>query len=615
MFVLAVAMCFLAADAVPVNALVPGNINASSSKIITDGINNVAEEQAEMLKGLGLFFGTDHGFDLHRKLTRAEAAVLIVRFLGEEKKALEQNSKHPFTDVPAWASPYVGWLYQNKITNGVGTKLYGSAQDVTYEHFAVMLSRISIGSDDFISSGVGTEEERRFIDRENQDPPGTDFFRADAVSMLTRFMRCTYLKDQNEPITVAQLLLKKGVFTAEQFVKAGLKVYPVTYSQGEDGSLTARLEGVPFRKSKLTGINGDTSYPARETPYFYVWKDEGDATVLYRMDCLTLEADEVTRWTRENMPKPWHIAYFATLGGKDFLGIWHGDGVSLVSSDGMKTEKLAMGKDFGIDSKQYWEPYIWSNDKLVVTVDNTVFVITDNNVVHHVLQAGVTFVGAENGLAVLYSEKNDPGEIQGVRLDDWTITDTYRVPPTEDSIYGNRPLLRQYWGQLYGRGGAGIYGEAGLFTVREGRLERVTERPVLDVGFLRIGPVGAYVVLSHEPGSPLGSMIYEYDGPLLTGKDGYAEIERLSNDPPHGIVIDSIQGADSMVFFSSRTGVGMDHYDVFTYYPVHNSEEDHMGIVVMSFAAGRPEISFAEHDQQWYVLQEQERLNALGYNP
>jgi len=110
-------------------------------------------------------------------------------------------------------------------------------------------------------------------------------------------------------------------------------------------------------------------------------------------------------------------------------------------------------------------------------------------------------------------------------------------------------------------------------------------------------------------------MIYEYDGPLLTGKDGYAEIERLSNDPPHGIVIDSIQGADSMVFFSSRTGVGMDHYDVFTYYPVHNSEEDHMGIVVMSFAAGRPEISFAEHDQQWYVLQEQERLNALGYNP
>ena len=80
-------------------AIVPGNMNASSSKIVTYGINNVAEEQAEMLKALGLFIGTNNGFELHRHLTRTEAAALIVRFMGEEKNALAQINKHPFKDV------------------------------------------------------------------------------------------------------------------------------------------------------------------------------------------------------------------------------------------------------------------------------------------------------------------------------------------------------------------------------------------------------------------------------------------------------------------------------------------------------------------------------------
>lgn len=235
---------------VPVSALVPDNMNASSSKIITPGINNVAEDQAEMLKGLGLFVGTNNGFELHRHLTRAEAATLIVRFMGEEKNALSEKNKHPFKDVPAWADPYVGWLYKNKITYGIDATRYGSTQNVTYWQFATMLSRISLGYDDFISSGVGTEEERSFIDRDNQDPPGTDFFRADAVSMLTRFMRCAYLKDQNELITMAQYLLDKDVFTADQFVKVGIKVYPITYTRTEEGM---------FRKSKNGSMLLDTN--------------------------------------------------------------------------------------------------------------------------------------------------------------------------------------------------------------------------------------------------------------------------------------------------------------------------------------------------------------------
>lgn len=618
-FMLIMFCLFAAASAY---ATVPDNMNASSSKIVTDGINNVAEDQADMLKALGLFIGTNKGFELHRHLSRTEAAVLIVRFMGAEKDALEQINKHPFKDVPKWADPYVGWLYQNKITYGVSNKLFGSIQNVTYWQFATFLSRISTGSDEFTSAGIGTLEEQIFIDRENQDSSGTDFFRADAVSMMTRFMRCIYIEDSMDQMTtMAQYLVRKGVFTAEQFVKAGISIYPVTYISTEEGGLMAQLEGIAFAKSSLTDIDTDTSYPLMEQEYFYALKCEIDEVLLYRMDCLNLKETQVARWKQEGMSKPWKISYFDTINGKDLLGIWYKDGVDLIATDGSKTEKIADGKDFGIDSKQYWEPYIRSDDKLVIVVDDTVYIFVQNALYIHNVGADVKFVGAKNGIAVLCFEEENQGVIKGVRLSDWSVTDTYRVPLPERGserawLYMNgRPLIRQHWGEPYDDGGAGIYGEAGLFAVENERLVRITDRPVIDAGFLRIGPTAAYVILSHAADSSAGSAIYQYNGPMVTGRDGYVEIERLSNDPPHGIAIHSIRGADSMVLFYSRTPAGMEAYDVFCYYPIYNYKEDHMGIAVMSFSAGIPEVSFFEHDARWYVQQEQERLNELGYRP
>ncbi len=617
--VLLIMTCCLAA-ATSAHALVPGNMNASSSKIVTYGINNVAGDQADMLKALGLFVGTDDGFELQRRLTRAEAATLVVRFMGEEKNALAQNNKHPFKDVPGWADPYVGWLYKNKITFGIGNTLFGSSQNVTYWQFAAFLSRISIGSDEFVSAGIGTEEEQQYIDRINQDPDGTDFFRADAVSMLARFMRCIYIENTESHMTVAQFLIKKSVFTAEQFVEAGINIYPVTYMPTDGGGLSASLEGAPFAKSTLTGINGDTSYPAIEKEYFYAWKSQADKTLLYRMDCLTLQETLVAEWPRGEVPDPWKIAHFTTLNGRDLLGVWHSDGVSLMLVDNMKNEKIAEGKEFKIRGKQYYEPYIQSGDKFIVVIDDIVYVFTQDRFAAHKLGAGVRFIGVENGLAVLCSGENGQGIIAGARLDDWSTTDTYRIALPKTDMEGDfyvdvRSLILQHWGEPNDDGGAGIYGEAGLFTVQNGRLDRVTDRPVLDVGYLRVGASGSYAVLSREPESLTGSTIYQYDGPWITGRDGYAETERLGNDPAHGIEIRNIKGVDSMVFFYSKTGVGMNHYDIFTYYPFYNSEEGHMGIVVMNFTAGRPEISFAEHDAQWYVMREQERLNKLGYKP
>lgn len=70
----------------------PSNISAATH-----------EENAIKLKSLGLFMGTDKGFELERAPTRTEALVLLLRLLGKENEAMMSSCAHPFNDVPTWA--------------------------------------------------------------------------------------------------------------------------------------------------------------------------------------------------------------------------------------------------------------------------------------------------------------------------------------------------------------------------------------------------------------------------------------------------------------------------------------------------------------------------------
>ncbi|MDR0571043.1 MAG: trypsin-like peptidase domain-containing protein [Clostridiales Family XIII bacterium] len=103
--------------------------------------------QAEALKELGLFLGTDKGLELERGITRAESAVMTVRLLGKENEAKSANLPHPFKDVPQWASAYVGYIYSNNITKGVSDDSFGSNQAATATHYATFVLR-ALGYDD-----------------------------------------------------------------------------------------------------------------------------------------------------------------------------------------------------------------------------------------------------------------------------------------------------------------------------------------------------------------------------------------------------------------------------------------------------------------------------------
>lgn len=110
-------------------------------------------DEADYLNGLGLFLGGTNGYDLGSMPDRAQGAVMVVRLMGKEAEALAQNYPHPFSDVPDWASPYVGYLYFHGITNGIPGGLYGAGNPLNATQYMTMMLRVidyDDGAGDFV---------------------------------------------------------------------------------------------------------------------------------------------------------------------------------------------------------------------------------------------------------------------------------------------------------------------------------------------------------------------------------------------------------------------------------------------------------------------------------
>ncbi|PKM74131.1 MAG: hypothetical protein CVU91_03550 [Firmicutes bacterium HGW-Firmicutes-16] len=103
------------------------------------------DDVAQELKTLGLFQGTQAGFDLDRAPTRTEAAVMLVRLLGTENVAKTEYSagttSNPFTDVPDWAKPYISWLYTNNLAKGVSDTVFGANGQCTAKMYCTFVLR------------------------------------------------------------------------------------------------------------------------------------------------------------------------------------------------------------------------------------------------------------------------------------------------------------------------------------------------------------------------------------------------------------------------------------------------------------------------------------------
>lgn len=109
--------------------------------------NDHMQASADALNALGLFNGTGTDaqgkpiYELDRAPTRYEAVTMLVRLLGKEAEAKAGKWNTPFTDLVAWAEPYVGYAYTMGLTNGTGSTTFSGKDTVTATQYLTFVLR------------------------------------------------------------------------------------------------------------------------------------------------------------------------------------------------------------------------------------------------------------------------------------------------------------------------------------------------------------------------------------------------------------------------------------------------------------------------------------------
>jgi hypothetical protein len=83
-----------------------------------------------MLAGVGTNPDGSINYELEASINRAQAVTLVVNLLGKYDEAISQTWVTPFTDVPGWALPFVGYAYSNQITAGISETKFGASDPI-----------------------------------------------------------------------------------------------------------------------------------------------------------------------------------------------------------------------------------------------------------------------------------------------------------------------------------------------------------------------------------------------------------------------------------------------------------------------------------------------------
>lgn len=119
----------------------------TATVLLKDGARGGYELQyqgyADALNLLGLFRGTDAGYELERAPSRIEALIMLIRLLGEDSDALANDTVSPFLDLSDWEDGrrYVAYAYRMRYTNGTGPTTFGPNQVSALEQYLTFVLR------------------------------------------------------------------------------------------------------------------------------------------------------------------------------------------------------------------------------------------------------------------------------------------------------------------------------------------------------------------------------------------------------------------------------------------------------------------------------------------
>ncbi len=122
------------------SVMVMGLAVVGSNASYVDVTSKQNQEAIEVLQKVGIMVGDENGkFNPEAKVTRNEMAVIMANLM--DYRVANYKGTSPFTDVPAWAEPYVAACYTNGIVSGYDAKTFGGNDSVATSQAALMLMK------------------------------------------------------------------------------------------------------------------------------------------------------------------------------------------------------------------------------------------------------------------------------------------------------------------------------------------------------------------------------------------------------------------------------------------------------------------------------------------
>lgn len=181
-----------------------------------------AIDAADQLYEKGLFSGAGTlpdgtpNYDLDRAPKRTEAIVMLLGLLGKSQEAMAGTWNTPFTDVPSWAKPFVGYAYTNNLTYGISETQFGANNTVTaaqYLTFVLLALGYESGKDFVWNKASEFSDSIGLTHGEYTDMKGKTFTRGDVVLISNNALS---MKEKGKSTTLLDRLIADGVVNGEQ---------------------------------------------------------------------------------------------------------------------------------------------------------------------------------------------------------------------------------------------------------------------------------------------------------------------------------------------------------------------------------------------------------------
>ena len=217
--------------------------------------------RADQLSELGLFLGTDSGYQLDAVPTRIQGVVMLLRLLGLEEEALATTEPSPFTDV-TWGDNYVSYAYQNGLTQGTSASTFSPNTTLDARSYVTFLLR-ALGYSDAEGDFTWADSLSFAAGQSMMDAASAAALadaaidRGDMVDLSYAALTCGVKSGG----TLAEQLVEQGVFTAEAAAAAGVLggerwtyTYVADSTSKPDSNTSSASEPIAYEVKPLAGV-------------------------------------------------------------------------------------------------------------------------------------------------------------------------------------------------------------------------------------------------------------------------------------------------------------------------------------------------------------------------